>query len=77
MHHTRCGMLGLDDNAFAEELEQETGSAPAWGAGGFDDIDEDVRESIARIEASPFVARKDAIRGFVYDVDSGRVREVG
>ncbi len=77
MHHTRCGMLGLDDNAFAQALEQETGSAPGWGAGGFDDIDADVRDSIARIKASPFVPRKDAVRGFVYDVDSGGVREVG
>lgn len=77
MHHTRCGLLGLDDNAFAEALEQETGVAPPWGAGGFDDIEDDVRASIDRIKDSPFIPRKDGVRGFVYDVESGRLREVG
>jgi carbonic anhydrase len=76
MHHTRCGMLGLDDNAFAQQLEDETGAAPAWGAGGFEDVDEDVRDSILRIKESPFIPDRDRVRGFVYDVDTGRLREV-
>jgi carbonic anhydrase len=77
IHHTDCGMLGLDDEEFAKELEQETGSAPPWRAGGFADLEEDVRDSIARIEESPFIPHKDSVRGFVYDVESGRLREVG
>lgn len=76
MHHTGCGLLGVSDEDFARELEQETGTAPAWRAGGFTDVDSDVRESIARIQASPFVPHKDAVRGFVYDVETGRLREV-
>src|SRR3954452_17176657 len=76
MHHTRCGMLGLDDNAFADQLEDETWAAPAWGAGGFDDVDEDVRDSVERISESPFIPHRDRVRGFVYDVDTGRLREV-
>jgi carbonic anhydrase len=76
MHHTRCGMLGLQDREFAAQLEDETGVAPAWGAGGFDDIDQDVRDSIARIEDSPFVPHTSAVRGFVYEVETGRLREV-
>ena len=76
MHHSRCGMLGLDDAEFREQLEQDAGVAPDWAPGGFEDLDEDVRRSIARIQASPFLPKRDAVRGFVYDVETGRLREV-
>ena len=76
MHHTRCGMQSFRDEDFAAELEAETGAAPDWAPGAFSDLEDSVRESIARIEASPFIPRRDAVRGFVYDVESGRVREV-
>lgn len=76
MHHSGCGMLGLDDERFAGELERETGQRPAWAPGGFSDIEADVRDAVARLQASPFIPRKDGIRGFVYEVESGRVREL-
>ena len=76
MHHTRCGISGLDDDEFAAQLEEETGVAPEWRAGGFDDVDQDVRESIARVKDSPFIPHKESVRGFVYDVETGRLREV-
>jgi carbonic anhydrase len=76
IHHTDCGMQGLDDEAFAKELESETGEKPPWRAGGFADLEQDVRESIARIRESPFIPHKDSVRGFVYDVESGKLNEV-
>lgn len=76
IHHTRCGMAGLDDDEFAAELERDTGERPVWRACGFDDLDEDVRDSIRAIESSPFVPNRGDVRGFVYDVDSGMLREV-
>ena len=76
IHHTDCGMEGLDDEEFAAELEQETGSRPDWSPGGFRDVEQDVRDSIARIKDSPFVPHKDAVRGFLYDVETGRLNEV-
>jgi carbonic anhydrase len=76
IHHTDCGMLGLDDEEFARELEQEAGSPPPWRPGGFSDLEQDVRESIARVRESPFVPHTDSVRGFVYEVESGRLREV-
>ena len=76
IHHTRCGMLTFTDDEFLGSIEQETGIKPEWAAESFSDLDADVRQSIARIKASPFVPRKDAIRGFVYEVESGRLREV-
>jgi carbonic anhydrase len=77
IHHTDCGMLGLDDEEFARELEQEAGTAPPWRAGGFSDLEQDVRDSIARIKESPFIPHTDSVRGFVYDVETGKLREVG
>jgi carbonic anhydrase len=77
IHHTRCGMAGLDDDDFAAELERDTGQRPAWRAHGFSDIEADVRESMRAIERSPFLPRTGDVRGFVYDVDSGALREVG
>jgi carbonic anhydrase len=76
IHHTDCGMLTLTDDDFKRQLEDETGIKPEWAAEAFDDLDEDVRQSIARIKASPFIPRKDSIRGFVYEVETGRLREV-
>jgi carbonic anhydrase len=76
IHHTDCGMLTFGDDAFRRGLQTETGIKPEWAAEAFDDVDEDVRQSIARIQASPFIPRKDSVRGFVYDVTTGRLREV-
>jgi carbonic anhydrase len=76
IHHTDCGMLTFTDDAFRASIEQETGIRPAWAAEAFADLDEDVRQSIARIKASPFIPRKDSVRGFVLDVTTGRLREV-
>jgi carbonic anhydrase len=76
IHHTDCGMLTFGDDEFRRSIQQETGIKPTWAAEAFDDLDEDVRQSIARIKASPFIPRKDSIRGFVYEVETGRLREV-
>ncbi len=76
IHHTGCGMLTFTDDEFRDSIERETGIKPAWAAESFSDLDGDVRQSIARIEASPFIPHKDAIRGFVYEVETGRLREV-
>src|SRR6266480_3697680 len=68
IHHTDCGMLTFTDDEFRRQIEEETGVKPAWGAESFADLDEDVRQSIVRIKASPFVPHTDAVRGFVFDV---------
>jgi carbonic anhydrase len=76
IHHTDCGMLTFKDDEFREQIEQETGVRPEWAAEAFQDLDGDVRQNIARIEASPFIPHKDSVRGFVYDVTNGHLREV-
>ena len=76
IHHTDCGMLTFSDEEFADKLEAETGQRPQWEARSFPDLDQDVRDSIKRIKDSPFVPRKDSVRGFVYDTGSGELREV-
>ena len=76
IHHTDCGMLTFSDADFKNEIEQETGIRPSWAAEAFSDLDGDVRQSIARIKASPFLVHKESIRGFVYEVETGRLREV-
>src|SRR5438270_6835482 len=76
VHHTDCGMLTFGDDDFRRQVQRDTGVKPEWPAEAFDDLDEDVRQSIARIKASPFVPRKDQVRGFVYDVHDGSLREV-
>jgi carbonic anhydrase len=76
MHHTDCGMLTFDDEEFAQKLENETGQRPNFEAHAFRDLEEDVRASIATIKESPFIPHKDNVRGFVYEVESGRLREV-
>ena len=76
IHHTDCGMLTFTDDEFKAAIEKDTGIRPTWAAEAFSDLDADVRQSIARIKASPFVPRKDSVRGFVYEVETGRLREV-
>jgi carbonic anhydrase len=76
IHHTGCGMLTFTDDDFKRSIEEDTGIRPEWAAEAFPDVDADVRQSIARIKASPFIPRKDAIRGLVYEVETGRLREV-
>jgi carbonic anhydrase len=76
IHHTDCGMLTFTDDEFKAAIQRETGIKPEWAADSFADLDADVRQTIARIKASPFVPHKDSIRGFVYDVRTGRLREV-
>jgi carbonic anhydrase len=76
IHHTDCGMLTFSDDGFREGIQSDTGIKPAWPAEAFDDVDADVRQSIARIKASPFIPKKDNVRGFVYDVETGSLREV-
>jgi carbonic anhydrase len=76
MHHTDCGMAAFDDAELRAQVEAETGVRLPFALETFTDVDADVLESIARIEASPFVPRKDSIRGFVYEVETGRLREV-
>jgi carbonic anhydrase len=76
IHHTDCGMLGLTDDDLASKLEREAGERPPWPAHGFDDLEGNVRESIRRLEESPFVPGTSNVRGFVYDVHTGELREV-
>jgi carbonic anhydrase len=76
IHHTDCGMLTFSDDEFRQELERETGIKPTWAVETFDDLEADVRQSIARIKGSPFIPRKENVRGFVYDVRSGALTEV-
>jgi carbonic anhydrase len=76
IHHTDCGMLTFSDDSFKRSIQDETGIKPQWAAEAFSDLDKDVRQSVARIQASPFVPHKDAIRGFVFDVATGKLNEV-
>ncbi len=76
IHHTDCGMLTFTDDEFKRSVQDDVGIKPEWAAEAFPDLDEDVRQSIARIQASPFIPHKDSVRGFVYEVESGRLREV-
>ena len=76
IHHTGCGMLTFTDDDFRASIERDTGVKPGWAAEAFTDLDGDVRQSIARVKASPFIPHKDSVRGFVYEVETGRLREV-
>ena len=76
IHHTDCGMLTFTDDDFRNSIQEDTGIKPEWAAEAFSDLEGDVRQSIARIKASPFLPHKDSVRGFVYEVESGRLREV-
>ena len=76
IHHTDCGMQNFTDAELKDAIQEETGIRPPFAIETFSDVEADVRQSIARIQASPFVVHRDAIRGFVYDVETGRLREV-
>jgi carbonic anhydrase len=76
IHHTDCGMQKLSDDGFRNELREATGVAPSFAIESFLDVDADVRQSILRVRQSPFLPHRDSVRGFVYDVDDHRLREV-
>jgi len=77
IHHTGCGMLTFSDDVLRDQLRAETGITPPWAVETSGDVDTDVRHSLARIQASPFIPVKSSVRGFVYDVQDGTLREVG
>jgi len=76
IHHTDCGMLTFRDDDLRDAIEQDTGIRPPWAPEAFADLEGDVRQSIARIHASPFIPNKASVRGFVYEVETGKLREV-
>jgi carbonic anhydrase len=76
IHHTDCGMLTFSDDGFKAGIQDEVGIKPAWSAEAFSDLDADVRQSLRRIAADPFIPVKDSVRGFVYEVETGKLREV-
>ena len=76
IHHTDCGMQTITDDGFRAELQEATGTAPAFAIESFKDVDSDVRQSILRVRRSEFLLHRDAVRGFVYDVDTHRLREI-
>jgi carbonic anhydrase len=76
VHHTDCGMLTFTDDTFKADIQSETGIKPHWSAEAFSDLEADVRQSIARIKASPFVPNRDSVRGFVFDVATGKLTEI-
>ncbi|MDP9382683.1 MAG: carbonic anhydrase [Chloroflexota bacterium] len=76
IHHTDCGMLTFKDDEVKQQIEAEVGIKPEFAMEAFTDLEQDVRQSIARIKASPFVPNKDSVRGFIYEVETGRLREV-
>ena len=77
IHHTDCGMLTFHDDDLKRKIEEETGIRPAFALEAFANLEDDVKQSIARIKASPFIPSKSSVRGFVYDVRSGKLNEVG
>ncbi len=76
IHHTDCGMLTFTDDEFKASIQAEVGIKPAWSAEAFPDVDEDVRQSIRRVLDDPFIPHKESVRGFVYEVKTGGLREV-
>ena len=76
IHHTDCGMLTFTDDAVKAQIQKDTGIRPPFALEAFSNLEDDVRQSIARIKASPFVPKRDRVRGFVYDVTTGRLNEV-
>jgi carbonic anhydrase len=76
VHHSDCGMLSFTDDLVKAQIEAETGLRPPFALEAFPDLEGDVRQSIARIKASPYLTHRDAVRGFVYEVESGRLREI-
>ncbi len=76
IHHTDCGMLTFKDDDLKDRIEEDTGLRPQFALEAFSDLSDDIRQSIRRIQASPFVPHKDKVRGFIYDVENGRLNEV-
>jgi len=76
IHHTDCGMVTFRDDEFKAAIERDTGIRPPWAPEAFGDIEADVRQSLARIMANPFVPQKDSVRGFVFDVATGKLAEI-
>ncbi len=76
IHHTDCGMLTFKDDDLKAQIEKDTGLRPQFALEAFSDLSDDVRQSIRRIQASPFVPHKDSVRGFIYDVENGQLNEV-
>ena len=76
IHHTDCGMLTFSDDELKQQIQEDVGMKPHFSMESFSDLEEDVRQSIARIHASPFIPNKESVRGFVYEVETGRLREV-
>ena len=76
VHHTDCGMLTFTDEDLKRQIHEEVGIKPHFAVEAFSDLEEDVRQSIARIQASPFIPHKESVRGFIYEVETGRLREV-
>ena len=76
IHHTDCGMLTFTDDSFKADIHAETGIKPSWAAEAFDDLAADVRQCLARIRSNPFIPHTEAVRGFVFDVATGRLEEV-
>ncbi|MEV6425184.1 carbonic anhydrase [Streptomyces sp. NPDC051662] len=76
IHHTDCGMLTFTDDGFKRDIEADTGIRPPWAAEAFPDVEDDLRQSLRRITTNPFIPYTDAVRGFVFDVGNGRLKEV-
>jgi carbonic anhydrase len=76
VHHTDCGLLRVSDEQFSQEIRDDVGIEPPWTAEAFADLDEHLRQSVARVKASPFLPRRESVRGFVFDVATGRLTEV-
>ena len=76
IHHTDCGMLTFTDEQFKSQLEESTGERPDWDSEAFPDLEDDVRSSLQKVNDSPFIPNKDSVRGFVYEVETGKLREV-
>lgn len=76
MHHTNCGLHGADEAALMAQIATETGRRPAYSFGAFVNVDEAVRTAIARVREHPFLPHRENVRGFVYEVETGRVREI-
>jgi carbonic anhydrase len=76
IHHTECGMFGLDDDAFRDELARESGQEPQWRVPGFTDLPADVRESVAEVRACPWIPHREDVRGFVFDVATAQLEEI-
>ena len=76
IHHTDCGMLTFTDEQFKSQLEESTGQRPDWDSEAFPDLEADVRSSLQKVNDSPFIPNKESVRGFVYEVETGKLREV-